>query len=79
MKQSQINLDIKSLLKILLSRDYKYFSNGILNSDGRRLFEKIIKLLMQLNPKYKKRIKKLRKNPTIENIRNFAKDILETL
>lgn len=44
----------------------------MLNSDGRKLFECIIRLIMREHPEYKELISKARKDPTLRNIIQIA-------
>ncbi|MEM0453198.1 MAG: hypothetical protein QXO98_00865 [Sulfolobales archaeon] len=65
--------DIKQLFNKLLTNYVIFFSkDGVLNSEGRKLFELIARNIIRENPERKKLIVKIRKNPTLENIVKLA-------
>jgi len=65
--------DIRYLIRKLISGYTKFFSkNGVLNSDGRKLLEEMIRILVQEYPQYKRLVKKVRRNPTLENVLRIA-------
>jgi len=61
--------ELCELLETLLlnSRDF-FDKNDCLNSDGRRLLETIIRLLLDEHHEYKELVKRVRKHPCLENI-----------
>lgn len=63
-------------LQLLLSRE-EYYSRGYLNSDGMRLFESIARIILEYKPYYKPLISRVRKNPSLENIRKLASRVME--
>jgi len=69
--------DIISYTKILILNYRKYFGRrGVLNSDGLRLLNEIIRIVVTHKPELSKIIKEVRKNPTIENFMKFAERVL---
>lgn len=65
--------NIESLLTKLLTNYTLFFSkDGLLNSEGRKLFELIARLIIAENPERKGLIVKVRKNPTLENVIKVA-------
>jgi hypothetical protein len=69
---------MESLMIKLLSNYPKYFSkDGVLNSDGRRLFEEIVKPLIKECPELKGVVRKARKNPTLENVFRVAERFMD--
>jgi len=72
-----IGHDIKNLFRGLLKNKMKYFSNGFLNSEGRKIFEEAARMLVYEKPFLKKRIRTIRKKGSFEDILKLAEDILE--
>jgi hypothetical protein len=68
--------DIPALLRKLLYDYYRFFSHGVLNSDGRRIFEELARMLIYEHPEYKGLIRRIRRNPTIESMRKLSDIIL---
>ncbi|BES82719.1 hypothetical protein [Pyrodictium abyssi] len=62
------------ILEMLLRGYYSYFSRDVLNSDGRRLFERMVKLLLDSNPGLRRLIYRVRRDPTIEMILRLAEE-----
>ncbi|MEM0355957.1 MAG: hypothetical protein QXT88_01745 [Desulfurococcaceae archaeon] len=60
-----------NLLERLLEFREDYFSNDCLNSEGRKVIEKVFLYLLNNEPLLKKRIAKLRKKPCYEDISRF--------
>ncbi|RLG89180.1 MAG: hypothetical protein DRO15_01105 [Thermoprotei archaeon] len=72
-EEKNFNKDLRNLMKKLLLGYSRFFSkSGVLNSDGRKLLEEIIRLLMYEHPKYKPLARKVRKNPTLRNVIRLA-------
>lgn len=68
---------VKSLLIELLTNVDKYFDKRlVLNSDGRRLLNKIIFSLLSSGFDDKKLVKSVRKEPTLENVIKLATVVL---
>jgi len=68
--------DIGYLLKKLLLGYRIYFHNDVLNSDGRRILEEILRMLMYEHPECRKLIYKIRRNPDLENILKLGELVL---
>ncbi|MEM3849368.1 MAG: hypothetical protein QXS42_06365, partial [Zestosphaera sp.] len=54
------------LLKLLEDRDAFFDKNNVLNSDGRRLLNKVLKLVLRDRPKLRGVAGKVRRNPTYD-------------
>ncbi len=64
---------MRSLIAKMLLGFSKYFSkNCVLNSDGRRLLEEILKPTVRRYPHLKGIARKVRREPTLENILKLA-------
>ncbi len=64
---------MRSLIAKMLLGFGKYFSKDcVLNSDGRRLLEEILKPTVRRYPHLKGIARKVRKEPTLENILKLA-------
>lgn len=69
--------EVENLLRKLLTKREEFFDKtNTLNSDGRRLLNKIIKLILSNRPELRKLATKTRKNPTLENVARLAEEIL---
>lgn len=71
-----VGRDVKNLMKKLLKQNSNYFSNGSLNSEGRKIFQEVARMLVYEKPYLKKRIREIRKKGTFEEVLKLAKDIL---
>ncbi len=68
--------EVKSLVEKLITNRKEFFDKtNTLNSDGRRLLNKIIKLVLAEYPELRKLASKTRKNPTLENVIKLADEI----
>ncbi|WP_048061403.1 hypothetical protein [Hyperthermus butylicus] len=66
------------LLRILLEEYHNYFDKmGWLNSDGRGVFEKIVRMLLNSNPSLRRLIYKVRRKPTLESILRLAEEFYD--
>lgn len=54
--------EVKNLLRKLLLGFNLYFSEDVLNSDGRKLFHEVAKMLIYEHPEYKALISRVRRN-----------------
>jgi hypothetical protein len=64
---------IKALLSKLLINYREFFDkNGILNSEGRKVLEEVIRLILNTNPEYRNMIYRVRREPTLENVVRIA-------
>ncbi|MFN3268343.1 MAG: hypothetical protein ACK416_03680 [Zestosphaera sp.] len=68
--------EVKNLVEKLITNREEFFDKtNTLNSDGRRLLNKIIKLVLAEYPELRKLASKTRKNPTLENVIKLADEI----
>ena len=74
--RKSIGPDVKNLMKILLQNASSYFSHDCLNSEGRKLFEEMARMLVYEHPEYKPIIQKTRRNPTFANVLKVAEKVL---
>lgn len=76
--QSHSSTYLKDVMRKLLVDYPTFFSkNGIVNSEGRKLLENIIKALMNEYPFYRRFLHKVRREPTLENILKLARLIMD--
>ena len=69
--------ELQALLNDLL--ESKYYSRGYLNSEGRKVFERIARIILSTHPELKPLINKIRKNPSLENIVKFTQRLEELI
>jgi len=69
--------DVYNLFRKLISGYKVYFSHGILNSEGRKIFEEAVRMLIYEYPEYKPIISKARRDPTLENVLKVARIVLD--
>lgn len=67
---------LRSLFKKLIINREKYFDGDYVNSDGRKILEDIFKLIIEEKPGYRRRIYRVRRDPSIQNILKFGEDII---
>ena len=68
---------IKGYLRVLLLNFYKFFSKDcVLNSDGRRLLNDIAREVAKCEPYLMELVRKVRREPTLENILKLARKFL---
>ncbi|MEM1643966.1 MAG: hypothetical protein QW369_00575 [Desulfurococcaceae archaeon] len=65
-----------SLMKVLLIDSRKFFHNEVLNSDGRKLYIKILRAILKHCPKYRRMLQGLRGVYTLEAVIKVAERIL---
>ncbi|MEM1604395.1 MAG: hypothetical protein QXZ48_05840 [Zestosphaera sp.] len=71
--------EVENLIRKLLTNREEFFDKtNTLNSDGRRLLNKILKLVLSNHPELRGLATKTRKNPTLENVTKLAEEILNT-
>ncbi len=68
--------DVKSLLKKLILGYREYFSNDILNSEGRKVFAELARMLVYEHPELKSVVRRVRRDPTLENVLRIARLVL---
>jgi hypothetical protein len=69
-------VDVKNLLRKLLTNYRVYFSNDVLNSEGRKVFEEMARMLIHEHPEHKPTIRKARRNLSLKNILKIARIVL---
>ncbi|KSW11498.1 hypothetical protein CF15_01230 [Pyrodictium occultum] len=62
------------LLEALLRGYPSYFHREELNSDGRRLFERLARVLQEANPGLRRLVHRVRRSPTLENVLRLAEE-----
>jgi len=78
MNDKSFGKDLRFLMRKLLLGYRKYFTkSGVLNSDGRRLLEEILRFLVYEHPEYRDLAYKVRREPTLENIVKVAELFME--
>jgi len=65
------------LILILFEKNNKFFSHDYFNSEGRKLFEKIVEIVLEMNPEYGKRIIAVRKKGSMEEVASFLNEVGE--
>lgn len=68
--------DIGFLLRKLLINYRKFFSGDYVNSDGRRLLEEILRMIVYEHPEYRRRVYRVRRDPNLYNILKLGEDIV---
>jgi len=69
--------EVRNLLRKLLLGYYLYFDRfGVLNSDGRRLLAEALRYLVYEHPELKSLARRVRKDPTLENVSRLARAVL---
>lgn len=65
------------LILLLFEKNNEFFSHDYLNSEGRKLFEKIVEIVLEMNPEYGKRIIAVRKKGSREEVASFLNEVGE--
>ena len=68
--------DVKNLLRKLLLGYTQYFSYDLLNSEGRKVFEEMARMLVHEHPYLKPMVVRARRKPTLENVLKIARLVL---
>ncbi len=68
--------DVENLLKKLLIHYDKYFHKEVLNSDGRRLFMEILRMLMYEHPELRRTIYRVRRKLDLYSVKKIAYIVL---
>ncbi|MEM2022014.1 MAG: hypothetical protein QXP80_07310, partial [Zestosphaera sp.] len=67
--------EARTLVVKLLSDRRRFFDkNNVLNSDGRRLLSKVIKLVLRDRPELRDFLSKVRRDPTLDNVMRLAEE-----
>jgi len=75
--QTSLSKNLCRLISFLLENDNGFFSDDYLNSEGRKLFERIVEIILELNPEYSRRITIVRKKGSKEEVASLLSDIGE--
>lgn len=71
--------DLRSLMRKLLLHYREYFSkDGSLNSDGRRILNEFLRILLRQYPEHRSLVRSVRKDPTLENILKLAYIVMDS-
>ena len=71
---------INNMLRELLENRHMYFDKNLtLNSEGRKILNKVIAALLQNNFEHRKLLEKVRREPTIENIVKLTELVSESI
>ena len=74
--EDQRNIEYaKNLLRKLLIGYRLYFSHDVLNSDGRKILNDIIRAVLSERPEMRRFLKKIRAKPTLDNIIKLAETL----
>ncbi len=68
--------DVIALFRKLLLGYALYFSNDLLNSEGRKVFEEAARMLVYEHPEMKPAVVRVRRKPTLDNVLRLASRIL---
>ena len=68
--------DVKNLMRKILEGYTLYFSNDILNTEGRKIFEEMARMLIDEHPELKPMVKRIRRNSCLRNVIKLARLIL---
>lgn len=68
--------DVKSLLRKLLLGYHKYFHNDALNSDGRKIFCEVLRMLIYEHPELRRIIYKARRSFDLNSVLKIAEIVL---
>ncbi len=64
--------ELCSLYEALVSRRELFSRDGCLNSDGRRLLETLLRLLLEERPEYRRLVRRVRRSPCLEELARLA-------
>lgn len=68
--------DVQALLRKLIVRKEEYFSNDRLNTEGRKVFEELARMIVHEHPYFKPMIKRARKTGSLKDILRIAERVL---
>lgn len=73
---SRFGPDVYRLARKLAEGYRAYFSMDYLNSEGRKLFEEMARMLVEEHPELKQLVTRARRKPTLENVKKILERIL---
>ena len=65
--------EARTLLDLLLRRREEYFSDDVLNSEGRKVLGRVARILMRTRPETSRLLKRVRREPTLDNVAKLAR------
>lgn len=68
--------DVKALIRKLLVGYPLYFHNDVLNSEGRKIFEELARMLIYEHPEYKPLIRRARRSREVKDILRIARLVI---
>ena len=68
--------DVRSLARKLIAGYPLYFARDSLNSDGRKLFEEMARMLVYEHPELKGLVRRARRRPTLANVMKVVERVL---
>ena len=75
-KDRKLEYANRLMLKLLRNKDL-FFDGDYINSDGRRVFEEIARIVLEKYPWLKNRIRKIRKDPCIHRLVDLYNELFE--
>jgi predicted SnoaL-like aldol condensation-catalyzing enzyme len=70
---SKAVIDSIALFKKLIENYSLYFSHDVLNSEGRKVFEKFVRAFLEVYPEHKPVVVRVRREPTLKNVLKLAR------
>jgi predicted SnoaL-like aldol condensation-catalyzing enzyme len=70
---SKAVIDSIALFKKLIENYSLYFSHDVLNSEGRKVFEKFVRAFLEVYPEHKPMVVRVRREPTLKNVLKLAR------
>ncbi len=70
---SKAVIDSVALFKKLVENYSLYFSHDVLNSEGRKVFEKFVRAFLEVYPEHKPMVVRVRREPTLKNVLKLAR------
>jgi len=71
--ESKAVVDSVAFFKKLVESYSLYFSHDVLNSEGRKVFEKFVRAFLEVYPEHKPMVVRVRKEPTLKNVLKLAR------
>ncbi|MEM2617484.1 MAG: hypothetical protein QXL64_08145 [Thermofilaceae archaeon] len=68
--------DVVRLARRIASSYPLYFSRDLLNSEGRKVFEEMARMLVHEHPELKKLVVRVRRKPTLDNVVRVLERVL---
>lgn len=68
--------DVQALLRKLILHREEYFSNDKLNTEGRKIFEETVRMLIHEHPYFKPMVKRARRTGSLKDVLRIAELVL---